>query len=248
MQNRAERLRREIEQRLGILAVYQKTVRKTPEEMMKQPKQKEVASGTASDRLAVVSSKLDPEMQKGDRGTNEVDGRELDIPEDSRVGRAHAGRRCWRSGWQGDGRSTASRLGAQDARTSGSRNDCPRYCRSPPAAQAGISHLAYGCCLLPLAAEVPDLVLFFGVRRAHSKTLKSLEHRMGFEPMNTGFADQRVSHFAIGAHVYPLASSHKEITRADTNITAVVSSSAGKASPFCSPGTWSRLLRSTQRR
>src|SRR6202041_3066449 len=23
---------------------------------------------------------------------------------------------------------------------------------------------------------------------------------MGFEPMNTGFADQRVSHFAIGAH------------------------------------------------
>ena len=24
---------------------------------------------------------------------------------------------------------------------------------------------------------------------------------MGFEPMNTGFADQRVSHFAIGAFV-----------------------------------------------
>jgi hypothetical protein len=24
---------------------------------------------------------------------------------------------------------------------------------------------------------------------------------MGFEPMNTGFADQRVSHFAIGAHI-----------------------------------------------
>jgi hypothetical protein len=23
---------------------------------------------------------------------------------------------------------------------------------------------------------------------------------MGFEPMNTGFADQRVNHFAIGAH------------------------------------------------
>src|SRR5487761_993951 len=29
---------------------------------------------------------------------------------------------------------------------------------------------------------------------------KSVEHRMGFEPMNTGFADQRVNHFAIGAH------------------------------------------------
>ena len=27
-----------------------------------------------------------------------------------------------------------------------------------------------------------------------------LEHRMGVEPMNTGFADQRVSHFATGAH------------------------------------------------
>lgn len=27
-----------------------------------------------------------------------------------------------------------------------------------------------------------------------------LEHRMGFEPMSTGFADQRVNHFAIGAH------------------------------------------------
>jgi hypothetical protein len=32
-----------------------------------------------------------------------------------------------------------------------------------------------------------------------SKHFILLEHRMGFEPMNTGFADQRVSHFAIGA-------------------------------------------------
>jgi hypothetical protein len=31
------------------------------------------------------------------------------------------------------------------------------------------------------------------------KSLILLEHRMGFEPMNTGFADQRVSHFATGA-------------------------------------------------
>jgi hypothetical protein len=31
-----------------------------------------------------------------------------------------------------------------------------------------------------------------------------LEHRMGFEPMNTGFADQRVSHFAIGAYCFHL--------------------------------------------
>jgi hypothetical protein len=30
-----------------------------------------------------------------------------------------------------------------------------------------------------------------------------LEHRMGVEPMNTGFADQRVSHFATGASTPP---------------------------------------------
>jgi hypothetical protein len=30
-----------------------------------------------------------------------------------------------------------------------------------------------------------------------------MEHRMGFEPMNTGFADQRVSHFATGASAPP---------------------------------------------
>jgi hypothetical protein len=34
-----------------------------------------------------------------------------------------------------------------------------------------------------------------------SAVIDLLEHRMGFEPMNTGFADQRVSHFAIGAHI-----------------------------------------------
>jgi hypothetical protein len=28
----------------------------------------------------------------------------------------------------------------------------------------------------------------------------NLEHREGIEPSNTGFADQRVSHFATGAH------------------------------------------------
>src|ERR1700678_4059487 len=28
-----------------------------------------------------------------------------------------------------------------------------------------------------------------------------VEHREGIEPSNTGFADQRVSHFATGAHV-----------------------------------------------
>jgi hypothetical protein len=31
-----------------------------------------------------------------------------------------------------------------------------------------------------------------------------LEHREGIEPSNTGFADQRVSHFATGAHLVAL--------------------------------------------
>ncbi len=33
---------------------------------------------------------------------------------------------------------------------------------------------------------------------------------MGFEPMNTGFADQRVSHFATGAHPARLRSAHRK--------------------------------------
>src|ERR1700677_2181248 len=32
----------------------------------------------------------------------------------------------------------------------------------------------------------------------------SMEHRAGIEPANTGFADQRVSHFATGAHLVSL--------------------------------------------
>ena len=31
---------------------------------------------------------------------------------------------------------------------------------------------------------------------------------MGVEPMNTGFADQRVSHFATGAHIRRASESH----------------------------------------
>jgi hypothetical protein len=36
-----------------------------------------------------------------------------------------------------------------------------------------------------------------------TKLLILLEHRAGIEPANTGFADQRVSHFATGAHARP---------------------------------------------
>jgi hypothetical protein len=32
---------------------------------------------------------------------------------------------------------------------------------------------------------------------------------MGFEPMNTGFADQRVSHFATGAHIRRIVSDRR---------------------------------------
>jgi hypothetical protein len=68
---------------------------------------------------------------------------------------------------------------------------------------------------------------------------------MGFEPMNTGFADQRVSHFAIGAHECLLAFPRKQEPE-QARITAVVLLSAGKASPSCNPGTSSLLLRSTR--
>ena len=41
---------------------------------------------------------------------------------------------------------------------------------------------------------------FLGFKTRH-KPMTLLEHRAGIEPANTGFADQRVSHFATGAHV-----------------------------------------------
>ena len=34
--------------------------------------------------------------------------------------------------------------------------------------------------------------------------LECVEHRAGIEPANTGFADQRVSHFATGALSWPI--------------------------------------------
>ena len=36
---------------------------------------------------------------------------------------------------------------------------------------------------------------------AEASANKTLEHRMGFEPMHNGFAGRRVSHFATRAHV-----------------------------------------------
>src|ERR1700730_4798380 len=47
-----------------------------------------------------------------------------------------------------------------------------------------------------------------------------LEHREGIEPSNTGFADQRVSHFATGAHLVTLRA-------------ALVASSALRVYLFC---------------
>jgi hypothetical protein len=45
------------------------------------------------------------------------------------------------------------------------------------------------------ATSVDEVAAFFSV----FYRLKILEHRAGFEPANTGFADLRVSHFATGA-------------------------------------------------
>ena len=53
---------------------------------------------------------------------------------------------------------------------------------------------------------------------------------MGFEPMNTGFADQRVSHFAIGAR----AAADFSLVRERCNFVTPTSAeepSAGMASP-----------------
>ena len=63
---------------------------------------------------------------------------------------------------------------------------------------------------------------------------------MGFEPMNTGFADQRVSHFAIGAHDRrantntPAQQARAAVVPAPR--TSAVPSSADTASPSCSQG------------
>jgi hypothetical protein len=45
---------------------------------------------------------------------------------------------------------------------------------------------------------------------------------MGFEPMNTGFADQRVSHFAIGACTLHTSKLNARSGAIVTGITAIV--------------------------
>src|SRR5450755_4199222 len=47
-------------------------------------------------------------------------------------------------------------------------------------------------------------------RRKPRNAFDSMEHREGIEPSNTGFADQRVSHFATGAHVISLRAGSPE--------------------------------------
>jgi hypothetical protein len=55
---------------------------------------------------------------------------------------------------------------------------------------------------------------------------------MGFEPMNTGFADQRVSHFATGASAPPRIARDGECRG---RVTEAGLSSADTASPSCIP-------------
>ncbi|MHB2007556.1 MAG: SEC-C metal-binding domain-containing protein [Acidobacteriaceae bacterium] len=62
-QARADTLRREIEQRLGILAVHQKTVRQTPEELLKNRERQDAGSRTESGRQP-GNFTLDPEARR----------------------------------------------------------------------------------------------------------------------------------------------------------------------------------------
>jgi hypothetical protein len=64
---------------------------------------------------------------------------------------------------------------------------------------------------------------------------------MGFEPMNTGFADQRVSHFATGASTPSRITRNGECHR---RLIQVGQSSADTASPSCIPEKSCLLLRS----
>jgi hypothetical protein len=61
------------------------------------------------------------------------------------------------------------------------------------------------------------------------KIFNLLEHRMGFEPMNTGFADQRVSHFAIGALIRH-ASKNRAWRKAQQKVFVLLSSPASSTS------------------
>lgn len=60
-QNRATRLRQEIEQRLGILAVHQSTVTQTPEDLMKDRELQKAAGRSASEMRNML---LDPEVRE----------------------------------------------------------------------------------------------------------------------------------------------------------------------------------------
>jgi hypothetical protein len=68
---------------------------------------------------------------------------------------------------------------------------------------------------------------------------------MGFEPMNTGFADQRVSHFATGASAPPRIARDGECHGA---LTAAALLFEDTASLFCIPERSCPLLRSRLRR
>lgn len=59
--NRATRLRQEIEQRLGILAVHQNTVSQTPEKLMKDRERQKAAGSAASEESDLL---LDPEVRE----------------------------------------------------------------------------------------------------------------------------------------------------------------------------------------
>ena len=55
--------------------------------------------------------------------------------------------------------------------------------------------------LFLVSPEVGGRATAARVGRESAPAVDSVEHREGIEPSNTGFADQRVSHFATGAHL-----------------------------------------------
>jgi hypothetical protein len=95
-----------------------------------------------------------------------------------------------------------------------------------------LSRSAKGTQKSTAPATLYATVIIFN-RSNFSHLIDFLEHRMGFEPMNTGFADQRVSHFATGASAVPRSSRDTECY---AKFTPAAQPFADTASPSCSQG------------
>ena len=109
-ENRAKRLRKEIEKRLGVLAVHESTRAQTLDEMRNNAPTRGRGCGTAQARDGSDVARSGSEKAAASRDAEA--SRKLDSSKDSGIRRAHAHAGRSRSRRQGNGRSTASRLGA----------------------------------------------------------------------------------------------------------------------------------------